>query len=86
MAAAAVGGRIVTGEDTEEVAGCLTELWTRELLTVRTGGALAMDLLEEGRTGSSSSSSGWGVRATVEEVGTFPRMSESTCEDSFNSA
>ena len=62
------------------------ELCRRELLTVRTVGIVAMDLLEEGRTGSSSSSYGCGVSTTVGKVATFPRISERTCVDSLSSA
>lgn len=57
--------------------GVLAELSTRELLTVRIVG-MAIDLLEEGRTGSSSSSSGWGVRAIAGKLATLPRISENT--------
>ena len=63
--------------------GLAAEESRRELLTVRTVWEEA--LLEEGRTGSSSSMS-WGVRETAEEVGTSPKMSVKTCEDCFSSA
>ncbi len=72
MAIALVGGGLV-GFAEDEV---LLLLSIMELLGVRMVERV-MDLLEEGRTGSSSSSSAWGVRATVEDaVGTVPRMSE----------
>ena len=56
--------------------GFVELLSIKELLMVRMVG-MDVALLEEERTGSSSSAS-WGVNATSDVVGTSPRMSERT--------
>ena len=68
-----------------EVEEEVVEEWMMELLTVRMVGMEEDLLVEEGRTGRSSSTS-WGVREMAEEVETSQRTSERTWEDSFSSA
>lgn len=75
---------MVLAEEEEEVFEAVREL----LLTVLIEGTEECLLVEEGRTGSSSSTS-WGVRVpAAEEVGISPepRTSPSICEDSLSSA